>query len=260
MSTVSHIGFLDRFRTTTAAAQLPPGRFAPLPEDGFVRVVGESYCQPALAALRDKCVPGVEGRPSFPAALEPEPDNPHDRHAIAVVSETGRLGYLPRDTAQSYGRVMRALQAASYEGGSCTALLNGGERDPPNYGVVLALASPSDCEHHLGVVRAGVLRGRHFTEYVSDVKALRRDGDDLAAEQLLLELVDTTEAEARDEGSGVAPWYYEQLAIIYRKRKEPTAEVPILERFERAPHAPGASPAKLRERLEKARAGLPSTS
>jgi hypothetical protein len=63
MSTVSHIGFLDRFRTTTAAAQLPPGRFAPLPEDGFVRVVGESYCQPALAALRDKFVPGIEGRP-----------------------------------------------------------------------------------------------------------------------------------------------------------------------------------------------------
>lgn len=253
MSTVSHIGFLDRFRATTAAAQLPPGRFAPLPEDGFVRVVGESYCQPALAALRDKCVPGVEGRPSFPAALVPEPDNPHDRHAIAVVSETGRLGYLPRDTAQAYGRSMRALQAAGYEGGSCTALLNGGGRNPPNYGVVLALAYPEECERHLGVVRAGVLRGRHFTQYASEVKALRRSGDDVAAEQLLLELVDTTEAEAREEDCGVAPWYYEQLAIIYRKREDPTAEISILERYERAPHAPGAGPAKLHERLDKAR-------
>lgn len=248
-----HIGFLDRFRT---AANLPPGRFAPLPGDGFVRVVGESYCQSALAALASKCVPGVEGRPTFPTALVPEPENPYDENAVAIIAETGRVGHLPRDTAISYRRTMEELKARGYDGASCSALLNGADRDPPNYGVVLALAYPEDCELHLGLTRrgiAGTLRGRHFTEYVTEVKALRRSSEDGAAERLLLELVAATEAEARDECCGVAPWYYEQLAIIYRKRNDAPAEVSILERYDRQPHAPGASPAKLRERLEKAR-------
>jgi hypothetical protein len=68
-----------------------------------------------------------------------------------------------------------------------------------------------------------------------------------------LELVDAIEAEAFQEGWGVAPWYYEQLAIIYRKRKDAMAEVEILERYASAPHAPGAGPEKLRQRLQKAR-------
>ena len=74
------------------------------------------------------------------------------------------------------------------------------------------------------------------------------------AERLLLELVDATEEESRLRGTGVAPWYYEQLAIIYRKRKDPSAEVAILERYARQPPAPGAGAAKLAERLAKARA------
>lgn len=42
--------------------------------------------QPVLAKLRGRCVPGADGRPSFPVALVPEPDNPYDPHAVAVVS------------------------------------------------------------------------------------------------------------------------------------------------------------------------------
>jgi hypothetical protein len=260
------MGFLDRFRTV---AQLPAGRFASLPEDNFVRVAGESHYQRALSSLRKKCIPGVEGRPSFPVALVPEPENQHDPHAIAVMSEAGRVGYLPRETAPSYARTMQALKDAGYDGGSCSGLLTGGARDRPNFGVVLTLAYPELCELHLGVgvassgtgarravsgkTQAGELRGRHFTEYVDDVKALRRDGNDDAAERLLLELIDVNEAEARTQGWGVAPWYYEQLAVIYHKRKDSVGEVAILERYAGAPHAPGAGVNKLLERLEKAR-------
>jgi hypothetical protein len=257
------MGFLDRFRVgstrSRTTAQLPSGRFASLPTDGFMRVAGESHCQPVLARLKGRCIPGVDGRPSFPVALVSEPENPFDEHAIAVVTDAGRVGYLPREDARRYGASLRALMTQGFDGGSCVGLLNGGDRDRPNFGVTLCVAYPEDCEIHLGIRGAdgkptsGRVRGRHFTDYVEDVKQMRRDGDDGRAERLLLELVDATEGEARATGQGVAPWYYEQLAIIARKRKDGAAEVAILERFARAPHAPGVGPRKLAERLDKAR-------
>lgn len=256
------MGLLDRFRAAVAQpspARLPVGRFAPMPQDGFMRVVGESQYQPVLAQLRGRCVPGAEGRPSFPVALIPEPDNPYDEHAIAVISEFGHVGYLPREDAERYSLTMRFLRRDGYDGGTCSALLNGGSRDRPSFGVTLCVGYPRDCETHFGITAAdgkptaGQVRGRHYTGYVSDVRQLRRDGNDTAAEQLLLELVAATERESEALGLGVAPWYYEQLAIIYRKRKDHDAEIAILERHAAAPHAPGAGSARLTERLEKAR-------
>lgn len=60
-----------------------------------------------------------------------------------------------------------------------------------------------------------------------------------------------TEVESRLEKWSVAPWYYEQLAISYRKCGNAEAEVSILERYSRQIHDP-ASP--LLVRLAKARA------
>lgn len=100
----------------------------------------------------------------------------------------------------------------------------------------------------------GLVRGKHFTSYVQEVKELRRRGNDQDAERLLLELVDATESEARAKGFGVAPWYYEQLAILYRQRGEPNNEIAILERFAQQEHAPGVTPPRLLERLNEARA------
>ncbi|MDP9225220.1 MAG: hypothetical protein M3P18_15505, partial [Actinomycetota bacterium] len=85
------------------------------------------------------------------------------------------------------------------------------------------------------------------------VKALRRSGHEVAAEELLLELIDATEAEARAEAWCVAPWYYEQLAISFRKRDDLQGEIGILERFARQAHAQGTRPPQLLERLAKAR-------
>lgn len=154
---------------------------------------------------------------------------------------------------------MSALLRQGYDGGACSALLNGGSRDRPNFGVTLCVGYPHDCETHFGIVgsdgkpTAGQVRGQHYTAYVTEVRELRRSGDDVAAERLLLELVDATERESAVHGYGVAPWYHEQLAVIYRKRKDHIAEIAILERYTAAPHAPGAGPTKLAERLKKAR-------
>jgi len=95
--------------------------------------------------------------------------------------------------------------------------------------------------------------GRPHPEWHSEIKRLEQVGDETAAEVLLLEICDATEAESRVEGYGVAPAAYERLAVIYRKRKDHAAEIAILERYESAPHAPGATPEKLAERLAKLR-------
>ena len=106
----------------------------------------------------------------------------------------------------------------------------------------------------------GTVRGRHFTEWVETVKDLRRRDDEEAAEELLLALIDATEAEDQVEGMGVAPWYYEQLAISYRKRGWPDKEVAILKRYAAQKHAPGVKPPKLLQRLERAQRRLPEQS
>ena len=279
------MGFLDNLRTrfaTPSVAQPPAAAaandqapsFAELPDDNYQPVVGESHYQDALAATARICRPGEDERPMFRAYLVAEPENAYDRDAIAVYGDHGKLGYLSREDAQRYKATMTALSAQGHRGATCAAFLNGGERNPPNYGVVLKLAHPERCEQHLGIASpsaprrtseassspmtggsdAGTLRGKHYTDYAEEVRVLRRYDHDDTAEALLLELLDVIEAEAAVKGWGVAPWYYEQLAIIYRKRKDYDAEVKTLERFASVPHAPGASPPKLLERLEKARA------
>jgi hypothetical protein len=100
----------------------------------------------------------------------------------------------------------------------------------------------------------GYWQSRHFSTYVPDVEQLVHEGRTDDAERLLQKLVGATEAEDKEEQRGVAPWYYEQLAIIYRKRKDYASEVAILERYARQRHAPGVKPAQLLERLAKARA------
>ena len=99
----------------------------------------------------------------------------------------------------------------------------------------------------------GYYRGQHYTCYVEEVKSLKRKGDLDAAEKLLLALVDATETESAARRCGVAPGYYQWLAMIYRKRKEYQKECAILERFSRQKHARGELPPVLLKRLEKAR-------
>ena len=74
-----------------------------------------------------------------------------------------------------------------------------------------------------------------------------------AAMTLLYELVDATEAEAQEAGWGVAPWYYERLAVIYRRNDRLDDEIAILERYAAQSKAPGAMPAQMAERLLRAR-------
>ena len=86
------------------------------------------------------------------------------------------------------------------------------------------------------------------------MKELKRRKEHERAEVLLLALIEAVEHESEAEGVGVAPWYYEQLAIIRRKRGDLDGEVAILEQFAAKPHAPGVSTPKVLARLDDARA------
>lgn len=89
---------------------------------------------------------------------------------------------------------------------------------------------------------------------VERIKYLKRVGAYPDAVGFLKAEVDLQEADAaRNPRWGVAPWAYEQLAIIYRKLDRPADERAILERFAKQPHAPGAGAVNLLARLEQLR-------
>ncbi len=107
----------------------------------------------------------------------------------------------------------------------------------------------------------GFYNGRHYTEYVEEVKSLKREGRLEEAERLLLALITATKAEARAQKWEPAPWYEDQLAIVYRKmaaaqrkEKDYKALVKTLERCER--RWPGTVTEELQQAREKAQAVL----
>jgi len=98
----------------------------------------------------------------------------------------------------------------------------------------------------------GLYRGRHFTTYVNEVKGMIREGRIEEGEHVLLALVGATEKEARIEGRGVAYWYYERLASIYRGRGDYASEVAILTRYSEQ-QGEKRVPGDIQRRLERAR-------
>ena len=84
-------------------------------------------------------------------------------------------------------------------------------------------------------------------EWCEAVKEHKRNGRYDEALDILDRCIRVEEAHS----GGVAPWYYEQTAIIHRKSGDRDAEIAVLRRFAAQPHAAGASPPKLLERLAK---------
>jgi DNA polymerase-3 subunit epsilon len=102
-------------------------------------------------------------------------------------------------------------------------------------------------------VAAGTYEERQVHEWADAIRQLRREGRVVDTERILVGCIQATEAEARRDRMGVAPFCYEQLAILYSKAKRFDDELAVLERYNEAPKAPGATPGKLADRLEKVR-------
>lgn len=95
-----------------------------------------------------------------------------------------------------------------------------------------------------------------ISELVEAVKSAKRDGRLDEACRMLGEEIERQEMESKSTGLGVAPWYYEQMAIVCRKQGRHADELAVLERYDRQIKAPGVKPAELQRRLEKVRARL----
>ncbi|WP_334356965.1 MULTISPECIES: exonuclease domain-containing protein [unclassified Bradyrhizobium] len=93
-------------------------------------------------------------------------------------------------------------------------------------------------------------RIENLVEQVKELKRHQRYADALA---LLNDEMDLQERDCAAGLGGVAPWYYEQAAIIYRKLDRFDDEIAVLKRYAAQPHAPGVKPPKLLQRLEMAR-------
>lgn len=77
----------------------------------------------------------------------------------------------------------------------------------------------------------GFVRGKHFTQWVDEVKQLKRDGKHQEVLDLCLEAVEATEAESKVDGLSVAPWWYDQAALAARRTEQPEVERVVMERY-----------------------------
>jgi hypothetical protein len=77
--------------------------------------------------------------------------------------------------------------------------------------------------------KPSTVRGRHFSQWVEQIRELKRQGQSELALVLLLECVDATERER--QGPFPAPWYTWEAAVIFRQRRDYAAEVEILQRW-----------------------------
>jgi len=108
----------------------------------------------------------------------------------------------------------------------------------------------------VAVAKPGLIEGRHYTTYIEEIRALKRSGDNEGAARLLLRCIDATEAESRAERWSVAPGYYWELAVVYRKLGRLADEAGVLERYKREALQHGSFGGQFAERLAKVRAKI----
>jgi hypothetical protein len=208
---------------------LPAEALKLMASGGSLSVVGESHYRDAIELVTDG--PKVEGiRAITWASLVAEHDNPYDPHAVGVFIDGRKVGHLAREDAAAFWPLVERIQSAGRVA-YCRADVYGGWNTSPSdrgdYRVTLyasgaagqadLLARALDRKSKAEIAAArpairhgietgpGTLRGHHHSAWHAEVDRLRDIGDQSAAVDLLLEIVDATEAEARSEGFGLRP-------------------------------------------------------
>jgi hypothetical protein len=108
-----------------------------------VRIVGTSHRQDVLQKIAGNAL-GRGEHVAFTALIVPEPENPHDPNAIAVVAQgLGPIGYFGRRDAVRYRALAQELIRREAVG-VCEAFLTGGWDDEASIGVKLEIEGPED--------------------------------------------------------------------------------------------------------------------
>ncbi|MGI5213445.1 exonuclease domain-containing protein [Plantactinospora sp. CA-290183] len=105
----------------------------------------------------------------------------------------------------------------------------------------------------------GLVDGHQPHTLVDRIMTMQKN-DVHAALLLTVRCIDAVENDARVNGYGVAPWFYERAAIMFARLGDSAAEVAALERFARQRHAPGAKRPQLLDRLRRLRQATPARS
>ncbi len=178
-----------------------------------------------------------------------EPENLYDKNAVKVIGhwtdkvgnqKSAQIGYLPAEIALKISKDYKNVKI----GATIKALYRPiGSKSP---GIRIDIWGPrikkedkvkKDIKFEFiksePDSEPGYFQGKHYTEYVEVVKDLKRANEYEKAEKLLLILIKAVEAESRANKYVPASWYYEQLAVIYRKQKLYDKEIAILEQYNR---------------------------
>ena len=222
---------------------------------------------------------------------EPDNQYDRNAIAVLAETPRGykKVGHLSRELAAAYVSDFTAVRESGYVGGVCDAVIVGGfpvpgsdrgvaslgiwlhlgepgavvprgEEEPRTREVherersLLAETRPKNIRNPDGVLRtpAGLVRGRHYSEWTEDVSSLKRHKAFEQCEALLRDLIEAAEREAQEAASSPPWWYYEQLAIVLRRTRDLDGEIEILQRYLLFAH-PGSNPRpEIEERLRKA--------
>ena len=239
----------------------PPARLVLLGKSGWpedVEVVGETYHQEAIKALFNAVGDDSGGVLNRTGVLRAEPDNPYDRNAVAVVIDDMVVGHVPatiapviqplvlqaarrneivgvparvwaRNDGVSWGA--RVTLSADHREGEWTYAQQETERraarEAAEHGVDVETARANLEES----ARVSTVRGKHYSEWTATVENWKRAERYDEALALLDDCQLAAAADARLWRRPPAPWYYEQAAIVHRKRKDYAAEIAVLESY-----------------------------
>ena len=106
-------------------------------------------------------------------------------------------------------------------------------------------------EEQQRIKSAGAVNNEHYTDFVEQVKLLKREKRHDEAIELLNQLVDATEAESRAAGAGGGWLLVLRAAGHHLPQRTSYADEVKSAAYKRQPKAPGAGPSKLTARLDK---------
>lgn len=226
-----------------------------------IEVAGESYRREAFAHVFTAAGRPLGGVLMRYAVLVPDPQNPHDRHAVSVYIDGVHVGWVPADEAPrvqpiaiAHARAGRQLTVLARVWACCEAgdwsarvtLSCSGQAEAEaewsyvDHGDWPGHRSPDGAQQltHTGRMRrirdaeaAGLIRGQDFETLRPVIAEAKARGDAGAALAMLRDCIEATERRARVEGYRPAAWPTEQAAILLRKQKDYLGEIVVIERF-----------------------------
>lgn len=227
-----------------------------------IEVNGESYHRAEIESLFRSWGRPAGGVTMRVAMLAPEPTNRYDRNAVKVMIDGLHVGYVPAEDAARVGRECRSAQRGTFaavpvriwainEGGTWRArvtLTTSGVTEPERDFAEEQRVDAEEARKYAESRRVGVVRGQWWTTFQPAVAELKRQGRLDEARVLLDECAAAALRASAVTGEVPHLWPTEQLAIVFRKMKDPAAERRVLEAYVAA-CAGRQVPDKILERL-----------